>query len=207
MINRIQTISSITCYPYFNQALERYLLDQMDQETVILFLWQNDHAWLYGADYKLEEPLSDFQASDVYPVRRLSQDEPYHQNTKDLNVALLSHCQSLSDATLEEIIRNALMAADVNLNQIEQALSSWNKKMIETSSFSVGERHCSHSRIHMAYSPELELEPLRQKLLEAYEEYFHLPPQPITGDDLNEAILNTYVKFFASEPWLELGEL
>lgn len=207
MIQIIKTISSISFYPYFNQALEKYLLDKVDQESLILFTWQNDHAWLYGADYKLEDDLSVFEDSDEYPVRRMSNDEPYHQHAKELNFSFLCNNQDISDDNLYQIIHNALAKAETNLALIEKDLNLFGRKIIECSSYGTGSRHCYHGRIRLSYCPDVELEALRSLIFDEFANYFHKEAQPLSGDSLDEALLNTYVKFFASETWLERGEL
>ena len=92
MIKRIQIISSNTFYPYFNQALEKYLFDSMDSETVILFLWQNERSVSFGCSQKLKEDASAlrFIEEGGFPVRRLSEGRTVFQDRGDLNYSFLA---------------------------------------------------------------------------------------------------------------------
>lgn len=92
MVTNIRTISSNTFYPYFNLALEKYLFDTVDDDTVILYLWQNEKSVVYGCNQNARKELFVTRLIDDggYPVRRLSGGGAVFHDKGNLNFTFLA---------------------------------------------------------------------------------------------------------------------
>ena len=92
MIKRIKTISSNTFYPYFNLSLEKYLFDTVEDDTVILYLWQNEKTVVYGYNQNAWKELFVTKLLDDggYPVRRLSGGGAVFHDKGNLNFTFLT---------------------------------------------------------------------------------------------------------------------
>lgn len=191
MINRILTISSNTLYPYFNQALAKYLMDQVDDNSLILFLFQNERSYVYGAEHKLENTMEEFEAGGLYPLRQLANFPEFHQYPTELNFAVL--CKK----------------NHYNKENFVALMKEYHVDPTRTFIFEMGDRCCLQGTCNKNLTDESGRIPdaALNQIFETWANYISVPAEPISGDQLDEAMLNTYIKFFTEESWLVHGEL
>lgn len=91
MIKKIEYIIGNSLNPYENLALEEYLLDIVDENTCILYLWQNAHTIVIGKNQNpwKECRVSEFEASGGNLVRRLSGGGAVYHDMGNLNFTFL----------------------------------------------------------------------------------------------------------------------
>lgn len=94
MITKLKTIkhSNSDFYPYFNLALEKFLLDTVEEETVILYLWQNEKAVLFGVNQNIQNEIwiDNLLESGGFPLRHLSEGNAIYEDLGSLNFAFLA---------------------------------------------------------------------------------------------------------------------
>lgn len=94
MITNLTTIrhSNSDFYPYFNLALEKFLLDTVDEETVILYLWQNEKAVLLGVNQNIQQAIwvDNLLENGGFPLRHLSEGGAIYEDLGSLNFTFLT---------------------------------------------------------------------------------------------------------------------
>lgn len=191
MINKIFTISSNTLYPYFNQALTKYLMDVVGDDSLILFLFQNERAYIYGAEHRLESTMEEFEEGGLYPVRQLTRCPEFHQYPTELNIAVLCKKENYNKENFLAIMKE------------------YHVDFTRTFTLEMGESCCLQGTCNKNLTDESGRIPdaALNQIFETWANYISVPAEPISGDQLDEAMLNTYIKFFTEESWLVHGEL
>lgn len=108
MIQKLYTYISETGYPYHNLATESWLMDTVPQDTVTLFLWQNDHTVVVGRNQNCwaECRVNELEADGGYLVRRLSGGGAVFHDMQNLNFTFLANDADYNvDLQLKVIIR------------------------------------------------------------------------------------------------------
>ncbi|MBC7959326.1 MAG: lipoate--protein ligase [Vallitaleaceae bacterium] len=74
MINKVQVLQSEGFNPYENLALEAYLLEHLETDTCILYLWQNQNTVVIGVNQNAwkECKVQELEADGGHLARRLS---------------------------------------------------------------------------------------------------------------------------------------
>lgn len=92
MLKKIQVIESIVDNPYQNLAVEKYLFDTVEEDAVILYLWQNQRTVVYGRNQNVwkECNVSKLLADGGYPARRLSGGGAVYHDLGNLNFTFLA---------------------------------------------------------------------------------------------------------------------
>jgi lipoate-protein ligase A len=107
MVNKLYTIVSNSFNPYHNIALEKHLFDVVDDETVILYLWQNERTVVCGRNQNVwkECRVSELLGDDGHPARRLSGGGAVFHDLGNLNFTFLVTAKNYDvDRQLEVII-------------------------------------------------------------------------------------------------------
>ena len=78
--------------PYKNIAFEYRLLQACPNDTIAVFLWQNDHSIIIGQNQNVmaEVNVAQFLAEDGKIVRRMTGGGAVYHDLKNLNFSLLS---------------------------------------------------------------------------------------------------------------------
>lgn len=239
MIKNIRTISSNTYYPYFNLALEKYLFDIVDDETIILYLWQNEKTVVYGYNQNAWKELFVSKLIDDggYPVRRLSGGGAVFHDKGNLNFTFLARSANydvdkqlqviieacrLLGITAEKTGRNDLtidgrkfsgnafyqsgdhryhhgtLLVNMDTNAMSRYLNVDHSKLESKGVSSVNARVANL----VDFCPSLDIETMRSKMFEAFQNVYGLTAVPMTAEDLDPAIIQSYEKNFHDDDWL-----
>ena len=103
-------ICSENTSPYYNLALERSLFDFVDEDTVILYLWQNSHTIVIGknqnayAECKVDEFIND--GGNL--ARRPSGGGAVYHDLGNLNFSIICNESIAKEHTYQRIVKEAL---------------------------------------------------------------------------------------------------
>ena len=103
-------ICSENTSPYYNLALERSLFDVVDEDTVILYLWQNSHTIVIGknqnayAECKVDEFIKDGGTL----ARRPSGGGAVYHDLGNLNFSIICNESIAKEHTYQRIVKEAL---------------------------------------------------------------------------------------------------
>lgn len=242
MIKNLRTISSNTYYPYFNLALEKYLLDIIDDETVILYLWQNEKTVVYGYNQNVWKELFVNKLIDDggYPVRRLSGGGAIFHDKGTLNFTFLARSANYDvDKQLQVIIEACrLLGMTVEQKGCDD-LTIDGYRFFANAFYKSGDHRYHHgtllvntdtnamsrylnvdrskpepggissmkSRVAnlVDFCPSLDIETMRSKMFEAFQNVYELTAVPMTAEELDPAIIQSYEKIFHDDDWLYGG--
>lgn len=108
MIQEIKYMNGNSYDPYLNLAIEEYLLESVDKNTCILYLWQNENTVVIGRNQNpwKECRLEELKQDDGHLVRRLSGGGAVFHDLGNLNFTFLVHKDHYNlDKQLEVILR------------------------------------------------------------------------------------------------------
>lgn len=101
--------SENTC-PYYNLALERSLFDFVDEDTVILYLWQNSHTIVIGKNQNAyaECKVDEFIGAGGTLARRPSGGGAVYHDLGNLNFSIICKESIAKEHTYQRIVKEAL---------------------------------------------------------------------------------------------------
>lgn len=206
MIKRIRTISSNTYYPYFNLALEKHLFDSVDDETVILYLWQNERSVSFGCSQRLKEDSSAlcFIEEGGFPIRRLSEGGTVFQQKGDLNYSFLAKKDLFDIEKQYQVLTDACRRIGLNTANTDPAGLTIDGQLFSFSTFYVsGIRSLHHGTMKLtACCPSVSPETMENSLLQAFENQYGLSAEPIPAEELDFAVITSYEKIFRDDSWI-----
>ncbi|MDO5409324.1 MAG: lipoate--protein ligase [Lachnospiraceae bacterium] len=150
MIKNLRTISSNTFYPYFNLALEKYLFDTVDEETVILYLWQNEKTVVYGYNQNAWKELfvTKLLEDGGYPVRRLSGGGAVFHDKGNLNFTFLARKANYDvDKQLQVIIEACRLLGLTAEKTGRNDLTIEGRKFSGNAFYKSGDHHYHHGTL------------------------------------------------------------
>ena len=109
MITKTEVICSTSNNPYHNIALEEYLLNSVDSETVILYLWQNKQTVVIGQNQNAwqECKVKELEEDGGHLARRLSGGGAVFHDLGNLNFTFLVPRKEYDVAKQSDVIRVA----------------------------------------------------------------------------------------------------
>lgn len=115
MIEKIRYYVSVETDPYVNLAIEKCLLDTVDDTTCILYLWQNTHTVVIGRNQNpwAECRLALLQQDGGVVARRLSGGGAVYHDLGNLNFTFLCAESNMDIARNMQIIQKACALAGI----------------------------------------------------------------------------------------------
>lgn len=103
-------ICSENTSPYYNLALERSLFDFVDEDTVILYLWQNSHNIVIGKNQNAyaECKVDEFIGAGGTLARRPSGGGAVYHDLGNLNFSIICKESIAKEHTYQRIVKEAL---------------------------------------------------------------------------------------------------
>ena len=103
-------ICSENTSPYYNLALERSLFDFVDEDTVILYLWQNSHTIVIGKNQNAyaECKVDEFIGAGGTLARRPSGGGAVYHDLGNLNFSIICKESIAKEHTYQRIVKEAL---------------------------------------------------------------------------------------------------
>lgn len=110
MINRFSVIFADGTDPKRNLALESALLDCIEEDEVMLYLWQNEKTIVIGRNQNLyrEINMKNIRKDGVTPVRRPSGGGAVYHDSGNLNFTFLAYDENYDQKKHSQIICRAL---------------------------------------------------------------------------------------------------
>lgn len=103
-------ICSENTSPYYNLALERSLFDFVDEDTLILYLWQNSHTIVIGKNQNAyaECKVDEFIGAGGTLARRPSGGGAVYHDLGNLNFSIICKESIAKEHTYQRIVKEAL---------------------------------------------------------------------------------------------------
>ncbi len=110
MLSEAFVIISSSRAPYHNQALEEFLLDQVKENSIILYLWQNERTVVIGKNQNAynECNIEALEGDSGHLARRLSGGGAVYHDDGNLNFTFLTHRNDYDVEKQNEVILEAL---------------------------------------------------------------------------------------------------
>lgn len=111
MIKKLQFYISHTVDPYVNLATEKFLFDTVDNETIVLFLWQNQNTVVIGKNQNaFSECRTELLAKEGGVLaRRLSGGGAVFHDLGNLNFTFICSTENLDVSKNMQVIRKACL--------------------------------------------------------------------------------------------------
>lgn len=116
MINKLFVFKSDSYYPYHNQAIEEYLLNSVDSDSVILYLWQNNNTVFIGKNQNSmnECNLNQLHKDGGYLARRISGGGAVYHDLGNLNFTFVSSNENYDLDKQNEVILQCLRSLEID---------------------------------------------------------------------------------------------
>lgn len=116
MINKLYYYISDSYLPYYNQAIEEYLLNQVDSNSLILYLWQNQNTVFIGKNQNAynEVNIKLLNENNGYLCRRISGGGAVYHDLGNLNFTFIMHKDNYDLDKQNDIILNALKKFNID---------------------------------------------------------------------------------------------
>ncbi|MCI9448568.1 MAG: lipoate--protein ligase family protein [Lachnospiraceae bacterium] len=143
-------IISDTTDPYWNLAMEEALFEYADEETTILFLWQNDHTIVIGRnqDAYIECKVDQFLADGGQLARRRSGGGAVYHDLGNLNFSIICLEAAAKKTEYQQLVAKTLeyFGLEVLFNGRNDLLV-FDKKFSGNAFYTNGRILCQHGTI------------------------------------------------------------
>jgi len=115
MIKKIQFYVSETVNPHYNLAVEQFLFDNVDNETLILYLWQNQNTVVIGKNQNAFAECRTELLKDEGAIlaRRSSGGGAVFHDLGNLNFTFICYTENLDVSKHMQVIREACRLANI----------------------------------------------------------------------------------------------
>ena len=157
MIGKILVYESSSYNPYINIATEKHLFDTLPENTLTVFLWQNEKTVVIGRN---QNPWSEcrptlLKESGGYLARRLSGGGAVFHDLGNLCFTFIAKDCDYSLIKNLEVIKNACRKADINAEFTgRNDLTADGRKFSGNAFYSSGGKTCHHGTVLIKASPE-----------------------------------------------------
>ncbi|MDD3400687.1 MAG: lipoate--protein ligase [Eubacteriales bacterium] len=116
MISKLYTIESNSTDIFYNQGLEKALLDSVGENELILYLWRNDNSVVIGKnqDAYAECHIELLEADGGHLSRRLSGGGAVYHDLGNLNYTFITCKENFNRSQQQNIIINAMCELGLN---------------------------------------------------------------------------------------------
>lgn len=145
MINNLKYIVSKSTVPYENMALEKYLMDNVEYNQCILYLWQNKRTVVIGKNQNAwaECKVSELEEDNGYLARRLSGGGAVFHDLGNLNFTFLVSVANYDVKKQSEVIMNAVKSFGIDVK-----MSGRNDLTVDEKKFSGNAFYKSNGRAY-----------------------------------------------------------
>lgn len=158
MIKKLQIYESASFNPYINLGIEEFLFDNLEDNTIILYLWQNEKTVVIGKNQNpyLECRCSALENDGGFVARRQSGGGAVFHDKGNLNFTFICKHEDYDLGKETEIIKNACKQAgiDVTVSGRNDILAD-GKKFSGNAFFNKNGKVCRHGTIMISTDEEL----------------------------------------------------
>ena len=130
-MTKLYAVASESFDVYYNQALEKYLLDQVGKDEIILYLWRNDRTVVIGKnqDAYSECRIETLTHDGGFLARRISGGGAVYHDQGNLNFTFLCRKDLFNIERQDQIILNALNHLDIKAEKNGRNDLTWTEKI------------------------------------------------------------------------------
>lgn len=157
MIKNLQIYTSNSFNPYQNLATEKFLMDTVDKNTVILYLWQNENTVVIGRNQNVwnECRCALLEKEGGFIARRFSGGGAVFHDTGNLNFTFISHAEDSDVLKQLQVIQTALSYTGISteISGRNDILAN-GKKFSGNAFFNSQGKSCHHGTILISANTE-----------------------------------------------------
>lgn len=144
--------------PYFNLALEEYLLRHVGENEIILYLWQNEKTVVIGRNQNIwsEINLDELRAISGHPTRRHSGGGAVYHDTGNLNFTFITTSAHFDIPRQTEVVLSAVRSLGIDAQKTgRNDLCTLGRKFSGHSYYRNGNRCFHNGTILLDTDPEI----------------------------------------------------
>lgn len=158
MIKNLQIFESLSFNPYINLGIEKFLFENLEEDTIILYLWQNEKTVVIGKNQNpyLECRCSALENDGGFVARRLSGGGAVFHDIGNLNFTFICKKEDYDLEMQTKVIENACRQAgiDVRVSGRNDILAD-GRKFSGNAFFNKDGKVCRHGTIMISANAEL----------------------------------------------------